>query len=879
MAQNASDRGSREDRVNAILAAYLDAAAKGQAPDRAELLARHPDLAAELAAFFAEDAQVRQMAEPATLPLSEPQPALATVRYFGDYELLEEIARGGMGVVYKARQVSLKRLVAIKMILGGTFAGELTVQRFRKEAEAGAQLDHPSIVPIYEVGEHQGQHYFSMKLIEGGSLAAARSAAPADLRSAGKRVATVARAVHHAHQRGILHRDLKPGNILIDAAGEPHVTDFGLARRIDGDSRLTQSGAIVGTPCYMAPEQAAGRKDLTTLADVYSLGAILYEQLTGRPPFQAETPLDTALQVVERDPIAPRTLNPKVDADLETICLKCLTKEPNGRYESAAALADDLERWLRGEPIKARPASVWEQAVKWVKRQRAVAALWALSLGATLIAVAALFGVSGTVVVGALYILWLGVVLFLLGRYARLRDATDHHMRLGPAARAAMLGSAIGCMWIGQFMIMNTLDTWQTVLIVLLLGSTAGILMYAILRAFPNVVFLRLFVALSVVLLYVMGTGLVRDMAHDWASMRSHSGLFVAVSLLVVAANVVAAKVMHFLPMLGGKNMALLLGLIVLVGACSLILLTSVVSAPAGGFFFAVSYTLAVGMCGAFARKKAILFFPMLSGKKTAWLLNLVGAFNLSLVIWGAAVTAAVLAGQIDRLLGDPFGFYVSEAVGVLAGLLAVSVLVAADLSVKTASGPRQPATAKWIVDLLLIAALANGGVLWLVLTDSSPGVQVRSVQSSKSITDISPELGLALAPGREQLGVQEMHFEGLPVDRFNCAVLSMGGGQLLSGGIDGSVRFWDIATGTELARCVGHRGEVRWVAFSPDSLRAVSGSRDLTVRVWELATGRQVCVCRGHTESVKSVAFSADGSKVLSRSYDGTVRVWQIPE
>jgi eukaryotic-like serine/threonine-protein kinase len=326
----------------------------------------------ELEAFFAEDAQVRRMAEPATLPLSGPQPALATVRYFGDYELLEEIARGGMGVVYKARQVSLNRLVAIKMILGGSFAGDLTVQRFRKEAEAGAQLDHPNIVPIYEVGEHEGQHYFAMKLIEGGSLAAARSAAPAESRSAAKRVATVACAVHHAHQRGILHRDLKPGNILIDAEGEPHITDFGLARRIEGDSRLTQSGAIVGTPCYMAPEQA-----LTTLADVYSLGAILYEQLTGRPPFQAETPLDTALQVVERDPIAPRTLNPKVDADVETICLKCLAKEPNGRYESAAALADDLERLLRGEPIRARPAGAWEQAVKWVKRQPAVAAFFA----------------------------------------------------------------------------------------------------------------------------------------------------------------------------------------------------------------------------------------------------------------------------------------------------------------------------------------------------------------------------------------------------------------------------------------------------------------------------------------------------------------------
>jgi WD40 repeat protein len=373
----------REQRVNAAIAAYLEAVESGQTPERRDFLAHHVDIAEELQAFFSARDQFRNAAGhlwSLETPGDPPPPGtgMGTVRYFGDYELLEEIARGGMGLVYKARQVSLNRVVALKMILAGQLASPAEVQRFRTEAESAASLDHPNIVPIYEIGEHQGRHYFSMKLIEGGSLAQKIPELMTSPKAAVRLLATVARAVHFAHQRRILHRDLKPSNILLDATGAPHITDFGLAKRFAEEQGLTQSGAIVGTPSYMAPEQAAGKKTVqTTAVDVYSLGAILYELLTGQPPFQAETQLETLLQVMEQEPRQPRSLQRSIDRDLETICLHCLQKDPRQRYGSAEALAEDLERWLAGEPIQARRTKPLERLVKWVRRKPAWAALTA----------------------------------------------------------------------------------------------------------------------------------------------------------------------------------------------------------------------------------------------------------------------------------------------------------------------------------------------------------------------------------------------------------------------------------------------------------------------------------------------------------------------
>lgn len=310
-----------------------------------------------------------------------PSPSLGSpvMRFFGDYELISEVARGGMGVVYRARQVRLDRLVALKVLAAGGHASPQFVERFQTEAKAAAALDHPHIVPIYEVGEVGGQSFFTMRLVEGGNLAAHVQSKGGHLSNAAAAtiLTKLARAVYFAHQHGVLHRDLKPGNVLIDSREEPLLTDFGLAKLVEYESTITLSHSMLGTPAYMSPEQAAGKtKTLTTASDVYGLGAILYELLTGAPPFTGATAIETARQVLEQEPRRPSSLNPSVDRDLEVICLKCLEKEPARRYGSAEALAEDLSRFIRREPIQARPVGLWERAGKWVRRHPRRAAMF-----------------------------------------------------------------------------------------------------------------------------------------------------------------------------------------------------------------------------------------------------------------------------------------------------------------------------------------------------------------------------------------------------------------------------------------------------------------------------------------------------------------------
>jgi len=312
-----------------------------------------------------------------------------TLGELGDYQLLEVVGRGGQGVVFRARQKSLNRTVALKMIGLGSWATEAHLKRFRREAEAAASLEHPGIVPIYEVGEGDGSCYFSMRFVEGGQLDQVIKRKPTSIRQAAELISKIARTVHFAHEHGILHRDIKPGNILLDAKGEPLLTDFGLARLVEAESTVTRTKEVMGTPSYVAPEQATGNNlAVSSATDVYGLGAVLYQLLTGHPPFAGGTTYETIKLVLDTEPRQPRSLNPKVDRDLSTICLKCLEKDPKRRYASALALAEDLEHWLKHEPIQARHAGIFTRGAKWVRRNPTTTGL----IAALVVAIAAAIG-------------------------------------------------------------------------------------------------------------------------------------------------------------------------------------------------------------------------------------------------------------------------------------------------------------------------------------------------------------------------------------------------------------------------------------------------------------------------------------------------------
>lgn len=391
MSDSGSQRSPRERQLDAIIAQYYQSVERGEPINQAAFLAAHPDFAVELQEFMADMGHMDRVAAPVAPGLDVTriaQPSAtahlhtgAVVRYFGEYELLGQLGVGGMGIVYKARQSKLKRIMALKLIKSGELANPQDLQRFEAEARAAARLTHPGIVAVHEVGVFEGQHFYTMDYVEGGSLARLNRDEPVASRRAAELVQQLAEAMHYAHQQGVVHRDLKPANILLTAQGTPRITDFGLAKLFlsDGETReatLTETGQILGTAGYMSPEQAAGKTRLVgPPADIYALGAVLYALLTSRAPFVGESLPHTILQVLHNEPVSPRVLNPSVPRDLETICLKCLEKEPHKRYGTAQLLAEDLARFLSGCPVVARPVGALGRSWRWCQRNPIVAGL------------------------------------------------------------------------------------------------------------------------------------------------------------------------------------------------------------------------------------------------------------------------------------------------------------------------------------------------------------------------------------------------------------------------------------------------------------------------------------------------------------------------
>ena len=737
-----------------------------------------------------------------------------TGRYFGDYEVQNELGHGGMGVVYRARQVSLNRLVALKMIRTGVLAGGDELRRFQNEAEAVALLDHPGVVPVYEVGEHDGQRYFSMKLVPGGSLADRLTAYKDDPKAAATLLAEVAEAVHHAHMRGILHRDLKPANILIDDQGHPHVTDFGLAKRVQADAEVTASGAVLGTPAYMAPEQATGRRgSITTATDVHGLGSVLYALLTGRAPFRAGGVADTLTMVREQPPEPPRKINPKVSRDLEVICLKCLEKDPRRRYSSAQALADDLHRWLRHEPILARRAGVWERAAKWTRRRPAAAALVAVS------------GVAALTLVG------LGVALFY---HSQLRAA---HIKIRDAYAKELI-----------FLYQNRLVFADRVL-----------------RDNNPHRALELLSECPEVHRNWEWHHLMRQCRADLLSFRAHDGRTRSVSFSPDGRFIATGGSDRIIRLFeSGTGREAWKNTEHREGDCSAAFspdgtrLASVSGAThepgrvmihevaTGRTLRSISLKTGLNASVAFSPDGHEVVVGSGQGGAHAWLKILdaeSGGQRLSIPLRGEST--------VYTASFSPDGNHLLSTVG----------------PTNVSTTERRPGQVRvWDARTGQVRLRLKGHTLPVIVAAFSP--------DGKKIVSAGYDATVRVwdaADGRP-LSVYSGHS-----DCVNRVAFSPDGRRLASTSDDGSARVWDVETGQDLVKLRGHRGPFFDIAFHPDGRRLVTSGDDGDVKVWDTEAGRDVRNLKGHRSNASAVAFSPDGRRLVSGGADGKLLVWEV--
>jgi WD40 repeat protein len=741
------------------------------------------------------------------------------------YEVLGELGRGGMGVVYKARQAGLNRLVALKMILAGSHAGPDDLARFRSEAEAVAALQHPNIVQIFEVGERDGLPFFSLELVEGGSLADRLDGAPWPARPAAELVAALARAMHYAHSRGVVHRDLKPANVLLASGGltppveattggsrppladaVPKITDFGLAKQLDGAAGRTRTGAVMGTPSYMAPEQAGGRpKEIGPACDVYALGAILYELVTGRPPFRADTALDTILQVTGDDPVPPRRLAPKLPRDLETVCLRCLEKAPARRYASAGSLADDLQRFLDSKPIQARPAPAWERLAKWARRRPAVAALTLLS--------------AVTAAVGFALVTW---------QWREAEDARTGEERQRHEAEAALRESEIN-LYFNHIALADR--EWHA-------GNTGRA--EELLDACPDE---------------------LRDWEWHYLKRLCHS------DLLTVRSPVGGNGAVAFSPdgkylATGGQGASLLLldaanGKVVRTFRGHGFGVVAVAFSP-DGRRLASSFEEDVG-------KGGLKVWDVADGREVYTLPGSHGG-----------VSALAFSRDGARLAAAERNHPLSDTPADVRLLDAVTWAV-----VRTLRGPPSKVDG--------VAFSPDGHTLVAVggsPRTPSGTIKVWEADTGKELPSFEGH-GRA-TPGiihGGALDVLQPLLRPSGADRIVAGVaFSPDGKRLATAGWDQTARVWDVASRKAVLTYYGHGSALSGIAFSPDGRHVASAALDRSVHVWDAATGERTRTLLGHAGAVFGLAYAPEGRRLASVAVirdpeRGEVKVWDLTD